>query len=158
LLAYFVPTCASIYWLYTDNKIPFLLSVSCLLLDFKFLLFFRAFEAFGVYFVIIISVANAIIPFIFVLFIILVSFAHAFLVLLIPKEIYSLDEPPLTNNDPNNPWHLTPSYNQLLEDGTLTSRPLFVQKPDTKTNMFTDYRTSLLSLYLFVTGTIHSFI
>jgi len=114
LWAYLIPTCASIYRLYTDNDddVIFLLSISCLLLDFKFLLFFRAFESFGVYFVIIISVARSIASFFVVLFIILLSFAHAFFVLLRPKLDYTLNEP-TNNDDPNNPWRLTDSYYQI---------------------------------------------
>ena len=124
--------------------------MSCLLLDFKFLLFFRAFESFGVYFVIIISVAKKIASFLFVLFIILVSFAHAFFILLQPRSIYLLDSPPSRDsNDPNNPWSLTSKYYQV--DSNITS----VQQPDKNTNMFTDYGTSLFSMYLFLTGIIH---
>ena len=82
----------------------------------------------------------------------LVSFAHAFLLLLVPKEVYSFDEPPPTDGDPNNPWHLTSSYYQIQNDGTLSSKPSLVQKPDMNTNMFTNYKTSLLSMYLYLTG------
>src|SRR3990170_4104740 len=96
--AYMIPTCTSIYWLYANDKPFFLLSISCLLLDFKFLLFFKAFESFGVYFIIIISVMRKIVSFLVVLFIILVSFAHAFFILLQPRRSYNLNEPPLTNS------------------------------------------------------------
>src|SRR5688572_15854688 len=118
--AYLISTFASIHYLHNDDKhIPFLLSISCLLLDFKFLLFFRAFELFGVYFVIIISVARSILSFLFILFIILLSFAHAFFILLKPKLDFSLNE--LTNNDDsNNPWSLTDSYYQI-ENGKVSS-------------------------------------
>ena len=75
----------------------------------------------NIYFVIILNVARAIIPFLFILLIMLVSFAHAFLLLLVPKEVYSFDEPPPTDGDPNNPWHLTSSYYQVQNDGTLSS-------------------------------------
>ncbi|PKY49369.1 hypothetical protein RhiirA4_465339 [Rhizophagus irregularis] len=44
--AYLIPTGTSIYWLFTNNKITSWLSFSCLLLDIKFLLFFRVFESF----------------------------------------------------------------------------------------------------------------
>jgi len=88
--AFLFPTGASIYWLCTNNKLFNVLAISCPLLDFKFLLFFRAFETFGVYFVIIISVAKRIASFLVVLLVILVSFAHAFLILLKPREFYSL--------------------------------------------------------------------
>src|ERR1043165_4260422 len=133
-MAYFLPTWTSIYWLHTNDKDYFSISISCLLLDFKFLLFFRAFESFGTYFVIIISVAKKISSFLFVLLIILVSFAHAFLILLRPRNVYSLDSPPENNNDPNNPWSLTESYYQVN-----SSSPFLIQQPDKNTNMFTDY-------------------
>jgi len=89
--------------------------------------------------------------FLVVLFIILVSFAHAFFVLLKPKLNYTLNES-TNSDDPNNPWSLTDSYNQILEDGTISSKPSFVRAPNTNTNMFTDYRTALLSMYLYLTG------
>jgi len=90
-----------------------------------------------------------------IVFIILLSFAHAFWVLLRPKEGYSLDEPPLTDDDPNNPWDLTSSFNQILNDGTFTSKSLFIQKPDKNTNMFSDYSTSFFAIYLYLTGIIY---
>jgi len=160
--AYLFPACTSIHWLSINDEADkpyFLLSISCLLLDFKFLLFFRAFESFGVYFVIIISVAKRIASFLVVLFIILLSFAHAFLVLLKPRQDYSLDSSlPPTNDDSNNPWKLTDSYIPILENGTIASGPSFVQQPDTNTNMFTGYDTALFSMYLFLTGIIYLFI
>ncbi len=154
-----IPTGASIYWIctngdinVTDDNIYFLFAISCLLLDIKFLLFFRAFELFGVYFVIIISVARKIASFLVLLFIILLSFAHAFMILLKPREIYSLEEP-TNNNDPNNPWDLTDKFNQI-ENGTITNST-FIQPPDTSTNIFGSYRTSLFSMYLYLTGIIN---
>jgi len=153
--AYLIPTYTSIYWLYINDKndkIIFLLSISCLLLDFKFLLFFKAFELFGVYFVIIVSVAKRIASFLVILFIILLSFAHAFLILLRLRQNYSLDEP-TNNDDPNNPWDLTDKFYQI-ENGTITN-PSFVQQPDMNTNMFTDYGTSLFAMYLYLTGIIY---
>src|ERR1043165_435986 len=130
--AYLLSTYTSVHWLCYNEVDPFLLSISCLLLDFKFLLFFRAFEVFGVYFVIIISVARSIFSFLFILFIILISFAHAFFILLKPKPDYSLNEP--TNyDDSNDPWSLTDSFYQI-ENGKISSNPIFVQKPDKNTN------------------------
>ncbi|CAI2194832.1 8315_t:CDS:2, partial [Funneliformis geosporum] len=146
---YFVPTISSIYWLYADEKPYFWLSISCLLLDFKFLLFFRAFELFGVYFVIIVGVANKIASFLVILFIVLLSFAHAFWILLQPRKYYSLDKSPTDHDDPNNPWELTDKYNQILDNGTIVT---FVQQPDKNTNMFIDYGSSLLSMYLYIIG------
>jgi hypothetical protein len=149
----------SIYWLQTNDKnnnyLIQLLSFSCLFLDIKFLLFFGAFEYFGVYFAIIISVGKKIFSFLVVLFIIVISFAHAFYILLSPKSEFSLEQ--YTNNsDPNNPWNLAPSYNQIIDnnDGNINSNPFMIQTPDKNTNMFMDIRTSLFAMYLFIAGII----
>jgi hypothetical protein len=90
----------------------------------------------------------------FGLFLILVSFAHAFHILLKPRQAYGLDKPPppMDDYDKNNPWVLTSEYNQELENGTILSNSSFVQKPDNNTNMFTDFKTSLLSTYLYLLG------
>ena len=159
--AYLTPTCASIYWLYTNgtnnnsDENYFLLAMSCLLLDFKFLLFFRAFELFGVYFVIMIGVAKKIVSFLVILFIILLSFAHAFLILLRPRSIFNADDPQTRNeDDSNNPWSLTDKYYYLNDT---TKEPFAIQQPDKNTNMFTDASTALFAMYLYLTGIIFSF-
>ena len=110
-----------------------MLSFSCLFLDIKFLLFFRAFEYFGVYFAIIISVAKQIISFLVVLFIIIISFAHAFYILLLPRSAFSFDER-MSNNDPNNPWNIVTSYNLIFENGTVDTNPYIIQLPNGNTN------------------------
>ena len=123
------------------------------------MLFFRAFEYFGVYFAIIISVGKQIFSFLVVLFIIIISFAHAFYILLLPRSEFSLEE--YTNNDdPNNPWNLAPSYNQVIDDETNNngSNPFMIQIPDDNTNMFMDFRTSLFAMYLFLAGMFKFFI
>jgi hypothetical protein len=153
----------SIYWLQTNDKnnnyLIQLLSFSCLFLDIKFLLFFRVFEYFGVYFAIIISVGKKISSFLIVLFIIIISFAHAFYILLSPKSEFSLDQYNTNNNDLNNPWNLVPSYGQIIDnDGNINSNPFMFQIPDKNTNMFTDIRTSLFAIYLFLIGIFKFFI
>src|SRR5579883_2624137 len=108
MIAYLLPIYTSIHWLQVNemnDKIISLLSFSCLFLDLKFLLFFRAFEYFGVYFAIMISVAKEIFSFLVLLFIIIISFAHAFYILLLPRSDFSLNTYSI-NNDPNNPWNL----------------------------------------------------
>jgi hypothetical protein len=128
-----------------------LLSFSCLFLDIKFLLFFRAYESFGVYFAIIISVAKQIIYFLLVLLIIILSFAHAFYILLMPRSQFSLEEP-INNNDPNNPWNLTSTYNRVFENETTDPNPYMIQTPDENTNMFINFKTAIFAMYLFLTG------
>src|ERR1044071_7011469 len=127
--AYLLPTITSIYWIRTDIKDSSLISISCLLLDIKFMLFFRAFESFGIYFAIIIGVGRRIFSFLLILFLTVISFAHAFLVLLRPKFEFS-ENSQGDLNDPNNPWVLTERYHQMLEDGTINSNAILVQEPD----------------------------
>jgi hypothetical protein len=151
-----LPIYTSIYWLQTidknSNYLIQLLSFSCLFLDIKFLLFFRAFEYFGVYFAIIISVGKKIFSFLVVLFIIIISFAHAFYILLSPRSEISLEKY-TDNNDPNNPWNLAPSYNQIIDSNEAkSSNPFMVQIPDDNTNMFMDIGTSIFAMYLFLAG------
>ena len=126
-------------------------SISCLLLDIKFVVFFRAFESFGIYFAIILGVGRRIFSFIFILFSIIISFAHAFFVLLEPKVDFSEDVQG-DLNDPNNPWVLTTKYHQISEDGTINTNANLVQEPDEYTNLFSSYHSALLSVYLFLTG------
>ncbi len=127
------------------------ISVSCLLLDIKFLLFFRAFESFGIYFAIIIGVAKRVISFLFIILIIILGFAHAFFILLKPKSNFSeSDQGDL--NDPNNSWQLTKKYHQISEDGNITTKATLIEEPDKNTNLFSNYPNSLLSIYLFLTG------
>jgi hypothetical protein len=147
-----LPIYTSIIWLQTNEMNIFpLLSFSCLFLDIKFLLFFRAFEYFGVYFAIIISVAKQIISFLVVLFIIIISFAHAFYILLVPRFQFSFEER-TNNNDPNNPWNIVSTYNQVFENGTIDPNPSIIQPPDGNTNMFVDFRTAIFAMYLYLTG------
>ncbi|PKY17222.1 hypothetical protein RhiirB3_382357 [Rhizophagus irregularis] len=70
-----------------------------------------------------------------------------------PKSDY-LNHPEFNNNDPNNPWNLINIYNQInqTENGTLIQNASFIQIPNENTNMFTDYRTALFAIYLFLTG------
>ncbi|PKY47715.1 hypothetical protein RhiirA4_544152 [Rhizophagus irregularis] len=157
IIAYVLSIYTSIYWLQTNDKnnnyLITLLSFSCLFLDIKFLLFFRALDYFGEYFAIIINVGKRIFSFLIVLFIIIISFAHSFYILLSPRSEFSLKQYNINSDDPNNPWKLAPSYNQIIDNnGNINSNPSMIQIPDKNTNMFTDIRTSLFAMYLFLTG------
>src|SRR4051812_24718058 len=135
-----------------SDQIIKLLSFSCLFLDIKFLLFLRAFEYFGVYFAIIISVGKQIISFLVILFIIIISFAHTFYILLSPNSEYSFENPELNNNDPNNPWNIASKYKVYNNDND--SDQFIIQQPDENTNMFMNYGTALFAIYLSLTGTV----
>src|SRR5256885_10920969 len=135
-----MPIITSVLWIrsYTSGestKHIEAISVSCLLLDIKFLLFFRAFESFGIYFAIILGVAKRIIFFLFIIFTIILSFTHAFLILLRPKSNFSKDDRG-DLNDPNNPWVLTRQYHQISEDGNIMNPPFLIEEPDENTDLF----------------------
>ena len=148
-----LPIYTSIYWLQINDKndqITQFLSFSCLFLDLKFLLFFRVSQSFGKYFAIIVNVGKKIFSFLAILFIIVISFAHAFYILLSPKFEYSFEEPNF-NDDSNNPWSMTPKYN-VINNGVSNPNQFIIQQPDENTNMFINYGTSLFAMYLFLTG------
>src|SRR5581483_9454931 len=141
--AYSLPIIISMYWLITGTE-PYVwaISLSNFLLNFKFLLFFRVFPSFGKYFVIIIGVAKEVFPFLVVLWFIIFGFAHAFFILLRSTK----------NNDENDSWSLTNTYNPINSDGSVNLNPTLVQTPNSNTNMFIWFPTSLLAMYLFLTG------
>ncbi|RIA84298.1 hypothetical protein C1645_832487 [Glomus cerebriforme] len=150
LSAFLSATITSIYWIKYDDVPDWALSVSCLLLDMKFILFFRIFESFGVYFAIIFGVAKRVFSFLLVLAMIIASFAHAFFLLLHPQNLLDSLKAP-NSSDPNNPWTLTNIYNQTDENGNVKNEA-FIQVPSENTNLFYSYPTSLLAIYLFLTG------
>ncbi|PKY57911.1 hypothetical protein RhiirA4_549853 [Rhizophagus irregularis] len=151
MIAFLFPIGTSIYWMQTNNRNIHLISFSCLFLDIKFMLFFRVFESFGVYFAIMISVGKQIASFLVVLFIIIISFAHTFYILLSPTSNFSFEKKN-TNDDPNNPWNIAPAYYQVFADGTVNQNQYFIQPPNGNTNMFVDFGTAIFAMYLFLTG------
>ncbi|PKC10969.1 hypothetical protein RhiirA5_498040 [Rhizophagus irregularis] len=112
-------------------------------------------ESFGIYFAIIFGVARRVFSFLVVLAIIILSFAHAFFLLLHPQNfLNSLNAQ--DQSDPNNPWTLSNTYNQTDENGNILNASL-IQIPSENTNLFYSYPTSLLATYLFLTGNQNSF-
>ena len=125
---------ASIYWLIVGDDLPrWIAAITNLLLYSKFLFFFQLFLSFGKYFVIIIGVAKEVFPFLLVLFLIIIGFSHAFFILL--SSVKDSD--------------LTTQYYFVNPDGTNTT---LYQVPDSNTNMFRWFPTSLLAMYLFLIG------
>jgi hypothetical protein len=155
--AYSLPVVTSILWLYYNNSPPVeLISLSNLLLDLKFMLFLRAFTYFGRYFAIILGVARKVFSFLIILFIIILSFSHAFYILLKPaQEDYTLDNPDFKEDDPNSPWNLTPKYFTYFTNNNSYNQDSFiVQQPDNNTNMFAHFDSSMLAMYNFLAGKI----
>ncbi|RIA98253.1 hypothetical protein C1645_731803 [Glomus cerebriforme] len=149
--AYLFPIATSVYWLKYGQPPLWLPTFANLLVDLKFLLFFRVFESYGRYFAIILGVAKHVFSFVMILFIIILSFAHAFYILLRPQQPYVLTNPTV-NNDVNNPWSLTDQFYQMNPDGTIGQNPIIVKQPDSSTNMFAWPQTSLLAMYLLLIG------
>ena len=122
----------------------------------KFLLLIRPFKYFGIYIAIIFGVAQQVFSFLVVLGIMIVGFAHTFFVLLRPMPNSSFNMPPssLDGEDPNDPWQLTPTYSQMLNNGTLVDGATLIQDPDANTNMYSWFGSSLLGVYRFLAGKI----
>ncbi|CAJ0907888.1 10040_t:CDS:10 [Entrophospora sp. SA101] len=139
------------HWLYYDTPPAiWMISLTNLLLDLRFMLLFRAFRSFGVYYAIIIGVAQCVFSFLLILFLIVLSFSHALHILLRPTEQYDLDAPTI-NDDPNNPWNLVDNYT-IFTDNIYNTTTYFVKKPDDSVNMFAYFPTSMLAMYNFLTG------
>ncbi|CAB4403508.1 unnamed protein product [Rhizophagus irregularis] len=156
---YVFSICTSILWLQgTDHEqiLPYS-TFLCLLLNLKIMSYFRVLKIFETYYAVVIIIAKRVMYF-FISFImvILISFSYAFYTLLSPKMNYPLDER-IVNDDPNNPWNLSPNY-QVFENNTSINPSLFIlQKPDENTNMFTTFATSLFATCLLLIGDTSSF-
>ncbi|CAJ0907896.1 10042_t:CDS:2 [Entrophospora sp. SA101] len=138
-------------WLYYDTPPEiWMISLANLLLDLRFMLLFRAFRYFGVYYAIILGVAQSVFSFLLILFLIILSFSHALHIALRPTGEYGLDAPAI-NDDPNNPWNLVDSY-AIFTNNIYDPTSYFVKKPDDTVNMFANFPTSMLAMYNFLTG------
>ncbi|CAG8656062.1 9704_t:CDS:2, partial [Ambispora leptoticha] len=113
--ALIMPTVTSIYWLLYGPPPQWAPSLACLFLDIKFLFFLRAFEYFGIFFAIIIGVAQKVFSYLIVLGMIILAFAHA---------LYILLQEPSENLD----------------------------STDVNTDLYANFETSLLAVYLLMTG------
>jgi len=155
LCAYLLPIITSFLWILNNDVSSWLISLSCLFLNIKFLLFFRAFEPFGIFFAIIFGVISRISSFLVILIIIIASFALSFHLLLTPKDRSKLFDDP--NNpefdDPNSPWSLSKKFYQFnQEDKSINPKFALIQVPEENTNLFASFHTSLMATYLFLTG------
>ena len=140
--AYSLPIATSIYCLISENPSLTITSFSIILVNFKFLLFFRVFQSYGKYFAIIIGVATEVFPFLVVLFLIIFGFGFAFFILLRSTQ----------SGDENDPWNLTTQFSSVNPDGTPNSTFTLMQIPDSNTNMFSWLPTAILAMYLLLTG------
>ncbi|RIB24244.1 hypothetical protein C2G38_2032034 [Gigaspora rosea] len=78
------------------------------------------------------------------------AFAHSFHLLLRPTSEYSYDQSSDTN-DANNPWNLVSNYKFISSNGTIGKSAL-IETPDENTNLFAKFSTSILAVYLMLTG------
>ncbi|RIB22914.1 hypothetical protein C2G38_928335 [Gigaspora rosea] len=150
LAAILFPVITSIIWLHDITPPIWIITISAFLLEFKFLLYFRALEYFGKYFAIMIGVAQKVFSFLFILIIMVLAFAHSLHLLLRPTSEYSYDQPSYTD-DANNPWNLVSTYKFISSNGTIGESSL-IETPDDNTNLFSLFSTSLLAVYFMLTG------
>jgi hypothetical protein len=141
--AYLLPIITSIFWFINKSQPLWLMAISIVLLSFKFLLFFRVFKSYGIYFAIIIGVAQTVFPFLVLLFFIVLGFALAFFIILRSTSA----------NDDNDPLSLATSYYFADSDGNiLNNTAKLIQPPNSNTNLFNWFPTSLLAVYKIITG------
>ncbi|CAJ0858464.1 6851_t:CDS:2 [Entrophospora sp. SA101] len=121
--AYFLPIITSILWLHNNNPPSnWLISLSNLLLDLKFMLFLRVFHYFGVYFAI------------------------------IPRQDFTVDQPTINDDPNNPWNLVNKYYTYFANNNSYSQDSYFVQQPDNTTNMFTRFPSSLLAMYNFLAG------
>ncbi|CAG8511610.1 15297_t:CDS:2 [Dentiscutata heterogama] len=96
IVALSLPIIISIIWLYEKTLSVWIITISTLLLEIKFLFFFL------------------------LLGIIVFAFAHSLHLLLRPTTEYSYDQPSY-NNDINNPWNLVTRYKSISPDGVIAT-------------------------------------
>ncbi|CAG8439640.1 11897_t:CDS:2 [Acaulospora morrowiae] len=149
--AYLFPVVSSIIWLHNREIPTWVVTISILMLEVKFLLFFRAIRFFGVYFAIMIGVAVRVFSFLLILGLIVIAFAHSLHLLLRPAEPISMDVASF-NDDPNNPWNLVSTMNSILDDGTVSEDAVLISMPSENTNLFVGWDTSLLAVYYMLNG------
>ncbi|GBC04374.1 hypothetical protein RclHR1_05650002 [Rhizophagus clarus] len=140
--SYSLPIAASICWIINKSQPHWLVAISTILLSFKFLLFFRVFKSFGIYFAIILGVAKTVYPFLVVLFFILLGYAQAFYFILRTVNV----------NDNNDPWNLATRFYFANSDEIINDTTTLVQPPDSNTNLFNWFPTSLFAVYKIITG------
>jgi hypothetical protein len=108
----------------------------------KFILFLNVFKHFGMYFTLIFSVAKAIFPSLMLLAFIILGYAQAFYIVLRSNSI----------NDDNDPRNVATKYDFVNSDGTISNTTTIIQEPDSNTNLFNWFPTSLLAVYNLITG------
>ncbi|CAG8596337.1 2876_t:CDS:2, partial [Ambispora leptoticha] len=141
----------SILWLYNGSAPSWAITYSTLFLELKFILYFRATSFVGVYFATIIGVAQSAFSFLVLLGFILFAFAHSLHLLLRPETKVSLDYPSYSS-DPNDPWNLATTYNSIASNNTIEESASLIEPPDSNTNMFMWFDSSILAVYIMLTG------
>ncbi|KAF0541200.1 transient receptor potential cation channel subfamily a member 1-like [Gigaspora margarita] len=149
--AYLLPMISSIIWLQNNVMPTEMATFSTLLLEIKFLLFFRAIEFTGAYFSTIIKVAQRAFSFLVILGFIVFAFAHSLHLLLRPAGNVSLDYPSYST-DPNDPWNLATTYNTIDHNGIIEENSSLIDPPTANTNMFMMMGSAISAVYLMLTG------
>ncbi|RIB00606.1 hypothetical protein C2G38_1146124 [Gigaspora rosea] len=149
--AFLLPMISSFIWLQNNDMPTEWATFSTLLLEIKFLLFFRAIQFSGDYFSMILGVAQRGFSFLIILGFIIVAFAHSLHLLLRPTVDVSLDYPSYSD-DPNDPWNLASTYNAIDPNGTIEGSSSLIEPPTATTNMFMMMGSAIAAVYIMLTG------
>ncbi|RIB00292.1 hypothetical protein C2G38_2234837 [Gigaspora rosea] len=123
------PIITSFYWLLTSTIPIWAVTISTLLLELKFLSFFRNIEIIGAYFAMIIGVAKNAFSFLVILGFIIVAFAHSLHILLTQTTDLS--------NDQNNSVVSNSTSGKVIA---------------TSSNIFVNFITAIFAVYMMLTG------
>ncbi|PKC62987.1 hypothetical protein RhiirA1_443631 [Rhizophagus irregularis] len=128
-----------------DNKINYqqMKAITTSIVDDKELFSkFGVFKSCGIYFAIILGVAKTVYPFLVVLAFIILGYAQAFLFILRSTNV----------NDANDPWNLVTRYYFANSNEIINNTTTLVQLPNSNTNLFNWFPTSLFAVYKIITG------
>ncbi|KAF0386958.1 transient receptor potential cation channel subfamily V member 4-like [Gigaspora margarita] len=102
LAAISFPVITLLIWIHDLTPPIWIITISAFLLEIKFLLYFYALKYFGIYFAIMIGVAQKKFSFLVILVIMVLAFVYSLHLLLRPTSEYSYNQPSYTD-DANNP-------------------------------------------------------
>ncbi|PKY47234.1 hypothetical protein RhiirA4_543834 [Rhizophagus irregularis] len=102
----------------------------------------HVFQSYGMNFILIFKLAPVLYPSFVLLFFVIFGYAQAFYIILRSNGI----------NDDNDPQNLATEYEFVNSDGIISNTTTIIQVPDSNTNLFNWFPTSLLAVYKLITG------
>ncbi|RIB27034.1 hypothetical protein C2G38_99084 [Gigaspora rosea] len=149
LVVILFPVFTSFSWLQTEELPLWETVISTLLLELKFLLYFRAIKYFGTYFAIMIRVAQRVFSFLVVWAIFIFAFAHSLHLLLRPTTVYSDQQSYI--GGVNNSWNFASKRQYVPSNDVIENT---TEDFDENLTMFSMLYSSFLAVYFMMTGDI----